>query len=163
MTTSSPEKFKAFPDKWDFDSVMEHVIINYRWIFVLFLLPVSFCYDVYHAVRSIIVFQLNTAPTKHQQKVQNVQAQVKAWKQSGMEKPMCTARPGNTISLVKDWIVVMTETYDVFYLPSLLIISTYLTFLGWQHMSPQNMMYKTRMHGIHINLVDILEIDTIKR
>ncbi len=35
--------------------------------------------------------------------------------------------------------------------------------LGWQTISPQNMVYKNRMHQIRVNLVDILEIDTDKR
>ena len=34
---------------------------------------------------------------------------------------------------------------------------------GWQTISPQNMDYKKRMHQIHINLVDILNIDAHKR
>lgn len=34
---------------------------------------------------------------------------------------------------------------------------------GWQTISPQNMAYKTKMHGIRINLVDILELDEARR
>ena len=44
----------------------------------MFLLPVSLCYDIYHAVRSYVVFQMNTAPTQHLEKVKNVQRQVQA-------------------------------------------------------------------------------------
>jgi hypothetical protein len=33
---------------------------------------------------------------------------------------------------------------------------------GWQTISPQNMNYKKRMHGISVNLVDILEINVDK-
>ena len=83
---------------WTVDSVMEHIIINYRWVFVMFLLPLSLCYDVFYAVRSFIVFKLNSAPKKHLEKVRNVQNQVKAWRESGMTKPMCTARPGKELS-----------------------------------------------------------------
>ena len=118
---------KILPDKWDKDSVVEHIIVNYRWVFVMFLLPLSLCYDIYHYARSFIVFKLNSAPKQHLKKVAKIQAQVRKWRDSGMTKPMCTARP------------------------------------GWQTISPQNMMYKSRMHGIHINLVDILEVDTVNR
>ena len=34
---------------------------------------------------------------------------------------------------------------------------------GWQTISPQNMSYKSKMYPIKVNLVDILEIDTVKR
>jgi len=96
---SSSQRFKALPDKWDMESVTEHIIIHYRWVFVMFLLPVSLCYDIYTAVRSYIVFKLNSAPTKHLQKVKEVQRQVREWKDSGSNQPMCTARPGwQTIS-----------------------------------------------------------------
>ena len=33
---------------------------------------------------------------------------------------------------------------------------------GWQTISPQNMNYKKRMFGVHVNLVDVLEIDPDK-
>ena len=81
---SASPSFKPFPEKWDLDSVTEHVIVHYRWVFVMFLLPVSLCYDVYSAVRSWIVFQMNSAPTKHLQKVKEVQRQVRHWKDSGI-------------------------------------------------------------------------------
>ena len=98
MSGSSPS-FKPFPDKWDMDSITEHVIIHYRWVFVMFLLPVSLCYDIYSALRSYIVFKMNSAPTKHLEKVKEVQRQVRQWKDSGADQPMCTARPGwQTIS-----------------------------------------------------------------
>ena len=82
---------------WNMDSITEYIIINYRWVFVMFLLPVSLCYDIFYAVRSFVIFKLNSAPKKHLEKVRDVQNQVKAWRDSGMEKPMCTARPGNYI------------------------------------------------------------------
>jgi len=95
---SSP-KFKPFPDKWDLDSVTEHVIIHYRWVFVLFLLPLSCLYDLYFYTRSWIVFSLNSAPAKHQEKVQIIQKQIREYQSSGGGVGMCTARPGwQTIS-----------------------------------------------------------------
>ena len=80
--------------KWNLDSITEYIIIHYRWVFVLFLLPVSLCYDMYYAIRCFIIFKLNSAPKNHLEKVRNVQNQIKAWREDGMEKPMCTARPG---------------------------------------------------------------------
>ncbi len=43
--------FKPFPDKWDMETITEHVIVHYRWVFVMFLLPLSLCYDIYMALR----------------------------------------------------------------------------------------------------------------
>ncbi len=79
------------------DAVIEHVMVHYRWVFVLFLLPVSFLYDIYFYLRNAIVFRLSSAPKKHLQKVQRVQAQVRKWRQEGERKPMCTARPGKDL------------------------------------------------------------------
>jgi hypothetical protein len=47
-----------------------------------------------NSCRSYVIFKLNSAPKKHQEKVGRVQAQVRQWKDSGSDKPMCTARPG---------------------------------------------------------------------
>ena len=123
----SGQSFKFFPDKWTQEAITEHIIIHYRWVFVMFLLPVSLCYDIYSAIRSYVVFKLNSAPSKHAEKVRHVQKQVREWKDQGSGRPMCTARP------------------------------------GWQTISPQNMDYKKRMHQIHVNLVDVLDIDANKR
>jgi len=74
---------------------LEYILVNYRWIFVIFfLMPVSLIYDVYMFIRNYYVFQVNSAPHKHQEKVANVQKQVKAWKESGTKERMCTGRPG---------------------------------------------------------------------
>ena len=94
------ENMKHIIQSWNFDSIVEHIIINYRWVFVMFLLPVSFFYDMYFAMRSFIIFKLNSAPQKHLEKVRNIQNQIKEWRDSGMLKPMCTARPGNQIILI---------------------------------------------------------------
>lgn len=77
-----------------FDAFVEHVVVHYRWIFVMFLLPVSFLYDIYFFARNWIVFRMSSAPKKHLEKVRKVQSQVRAWKASGSDRPMCTARPG---------------------------------------------------------------------
>ncbi len=56
---------------------LEHILIHYRWIFVcLFLLPLSVSYDIYIYLRAWIVFKMNSAPHKHDEKVKEVQRQV---------------------------------------------------------------------------------------
>merc|ERR1711953_1126749 len=72
---SSPQ-FKPFPDSWDWDSIVEHIIVHYRFIFVMFLLPVSFLYDIWFYTRNKIVFAMSSAPTKHKEKVLGIQRQV---------------------------------------------------------------------------------------
>lgn len=57
---------------------LEYILIHYRWVFVcLFLLPVSFFYDIWFYFRNWIVFRLNSAPQQHHLKVQHVQKQVR--------------------------------------------------------------------------------------
>lgn len=95
---SSPT-FQPFPDKWDMDSIVEHIIVHYRFIFVMFLLPVSCIYDLWFYTRSKIVFAMSSAPTKHKEKVAEIQKQVRDYQVNGKGKGMCTARPGwQTIS-----------------------------------------------------------------
>ena len=81
------------------DRLIEHVMVHYRWIFVMFLLPVSFLYDIIFYLRNWIVFKLSSAPKKHLQKVQTVQRQVKKWHEEGGTKNMCTARPGMHLNI----------------------------------------------------------------
>lgn len=73
--------------------VLEHILIHYRWVFVILLLPASLVYDVFLYLRTWVVFQLSSAPSKHAAKVQRVADQVKQWKAEGSRVPMCTARP----------------------------------------------------------------------
>ncbi|XP_064604727.1 delta(24)-sterol reductase-like [Liolophura sinensis] len=74
---------------------LEYILMNYRWIFVcLFLLPVSVVYDVWYYLRNYIIFKLSSAPKRHDQKVQDVQRQVRQWRDGGARSYMCTARPG---------------------------------------------------------------------
>ena len=82
----------------DFDGFVEHILVHYRWVFVLFLLPISFVYDIYFYTRNRIVFFLSSAPRRHLEKVQKIQAQVKEWKERHNDKPMCTARPGKYLN-----------------------------------------------------------------
>ncbi|XP_043467652.1 delta(24)-sterol reductase-like [Leptopilina heterotoma] len=76
------------------NSILEYLMVNHRWIFVIFfLLPISFVYEIFNYTRNWIVFRLSTAPTEHGKKVREVQRQVKKWNESGRKQQMCTARP----------------------------------------------------------------------
>lgn len=77
------------------DTFLEYAVINYRWVFVCaFLLPLSVLYEVYFYFRNWVVFRLHTAPGKHDEKVREVQRQVRQWNADGKPGKMCTARPG---------------------------------------------------------------------
>ncbi|XP_006005558.1 delta(24)-sterol reductase [Latimeria chalumnae] len=80
---------------------LEYVIIHQRWIFVcLFLLPLSVIFDIYYYLRAWIVFQMCSAPKLHDQRVKDIQRQVREWKKEGSKTYMCTGRPGwLTVSL----------------------------------------------------------------
>jgi len=56
---------------------LEYVLVNYRWVFVVFfLMPVSLVYDLFFYARNWLIFRMNSAPDKHEEKVQQVQQQV---------------------------------------------------------------------------------------
>jgi len=56
---------------------LEYVLINYRWVLVVFfLMPVSLAYDLFFYARSWLIFRMNSAPDKHDEKVRHVQQQV---------------------------------------------------------------------------------------
>ncbi|XP_076873148.1 delta(24)-sterol reductase [Brachyhypopomus gauderio] len=80
---------------------LEYVIIHQRWIFVcLFLLPLSVMFDVYYYARAWIIFRMCSAPKLHEQRVRDVQRQVREWRKDGGRSHMCTGRPGwLTVSL----------------------------------------------------------------
>eukprot|EP00921_Rhytidocystis_pertsovi_P008969 GHVQ01014524.1.p1 GENE.GHVQ01014524.1~~GHVQ01014524.1.p1 ORF type:complete len:501 (+),score=46.83 GHVQ01014524.1:113-1615(+) len=73
--------------------IVNYIATEHQWLPLLVLIPV-------HAVRSVCAYcrlrlgmLLGIADTRsHHARVENVQAQVKAWKASGSEVPMCTSR-----------------------------------------------------------------------
>ncbi len=75
-------------------SWIEYIIVNYRWVSVMLLLPVSALYDMWYYTRSTIVFWLNSAPGKHAEKVAEIQRQIRQRNDEGDARLMCTARPG---------------------------------------------------------------------
>ena len=88
--------------RWDWDSLVEHVMVHYRWVFVIFLLPISFLFDLWFYTRNKIIFALNSAPTAHTKKVKDVQKQVREYHDSGSRVGMCTARPGKNVCFPSD-------------------------------------------------------------
>ncbi|RQM25304.1 hypothetical protein B5M09_000915 [Aphanomyces astaci] len=133
-------------------SLIAHVLINYRWVFVcFFLLPLSFVYDILYYLRNRVIFYANSAPNKHAERVRAVQEQVGLpscppllrtdfvavqltchalslqvlkWNKDGRKTPMCTARP------------------------------------GWQNISYRRGLYKKTLSNIKINMMDVLKVDT---
>lgn len=107
---------------------LEYIIIHYRWIFVIFfLMPLSVVYDVFFYLRNWLIFRMNSAPEKHDEKVRGVQQQVQKWRANGGRTPMCTARP------------------------------------GWMAVSLRVGIYKNHLQNIDVNLIDILQVDTVRK
>ncbi|TAK64796.1 FAD-binding protein [Methylobacter sp.] len=77
------------------EQIFEYVLTHYRGIFAtIFLLPVSAAYGAYAGVRNWISFRLNSAPAKHDARVEAVIRQIEDWKMQGAEQKLCTARSG---------------------------------------------------------------------
>ena len=75
--------------------LFEHILTHYRGLFAtLFLLPVSALYSAYITTRNLIVFNLSSAPVKHEQRVQKLIRQIEEWKKNGATEKLCTARSG---------------------------------------------------------------------
>ncbi|KAI6661935.1 Delta(24)-sterol reductase [Oopsacas minuta] len=72
----------------------EYVLTHHRGLFVcIFLLPISFIYELYFCLRNRVVIYLHSAPENHLKRVQQVQDSVKKWAVEGRGRRMCTARP----------------------------------------------------------------------
>mmetsp|Transcript_21655 Transcript_21655/g.47202 ORF Transcript_21655/g.47202 Transcript_21655/m.47202 type:complete len:527 (-) Transcript_21655:12-1592(-) len=68
---------------------------EHRGIFVtIFVLPISLVFDVLFRIRAWLVFKFYSAPRLHEQRVRQIQAQLKAWKESGANTRLCTSRGG---------------------------------------------------------------------
>ncbi|CAH0403550.1 unnamed protein product [Chilo suppressalis] len=76
------------------ESLTEYIIVEYRWVVVIFaLLPMSLFWKIWSSLRNYVVFKLNSAPKMHDRKVKHVQKQVKDWLVNGRKTKLCTARP----------------------------------------------------------------------
>lgn len=87
-------------------------IVRQPWLFAIFLLPISFCYDVFWFLRSKVVLFLGSAPKKHKQRVEYVQQQVRDWQRLGNGRKMCTARP-TWMSITPQRITYKDKSYKV--------------------------------------------------
>ncbi len=77
------------------EQIFEHILTHYRGIFAtVFLLPVSVIYGAYSDLRSWITFRLNSAPAKHEARVQAVIRQILDWQKQGAQQKLCSARSG---------------------------------------------------------------------
>ncbi|NNK05972.1 MAG: hypothetical protein HKP50_01545, partial [Myxococcales bacterium] len=65
-------------------------------------LPASFLFERARVTRDVLYARYGASPEKHDERVRRVQEQVRAWKASGSERPMCTARPA--------WLTMSTRT-----------------------------------------------------
>ncbi|XP_023217183.1 delta(24)-sterol reductase-like [Centruroides sculpturatus] len=74
--------------------LLQHLIVNYRWLFVLVLLPISVVYKVFLFVRNWIAFHYRDSKKSHEENVRYVQKQILEWNKSGRKKQLCTNRPG---------------------------------------------------------------------
>ncbi|CAJ0955925.1 unnamed protein product, partial [Mesorhabditis belari] len=78
-----------------FDRFLEWFMYRFRWIFVIpILLPMSFTFNLYYAIRNWLIFNIQSAPKAHDRKVGLIQKQVRDWATGDRKAKMCTARPG---------------------------------------------------------------------
>ncbi len=87
-------------------------IVRIRWLFAIFLLPISFFYDIFWYLRSKWVLFMGSAPLKHQERVDFVQKQVLDWQTLGQGRKMCTARP-TWMSITQQRILYKDHAYRV--------------------------------------------------
>ena len=87
-------------------------IAKQRWLFAIFLLPISFLYDIYWYLRSKWILFMGSAAGKHQEKVDFVQKQVLDWQTFGNGRKMCTARP-TWMSITQQKITYKDNAYQV--------------------------------------------------
>jgi len=79
----------------DSRSLVEYLLTHYRGIFAtVFLLPISAVYSAFTTLRNRIVFLMQSAPAKHDERVAHVISQIKAWQADGCREKLCTARSG---------------------------------------------------------------------
>ncbi len=107
-----------FAQKSNDGGILESLAKNHLWLFAIWIVPLSVLYDVYWYFRTRqvelsvgagcpkgsvrpcnspspfrFVFAFRAPSAKHEDKVRDVQRQVRQWRAEGAKKPMCTARP----------------------------------------------------------------------
>ena len=95
-----------------FAMYLANFIVHNRWLFAIFLLPISFFYDMYWYLRSKWVLFCGSAPGKHKERVEFVQKQVLDWQVYGNGRKMCTARP-SWMSISQQIVTYKDKSYRV--------------------------------------------------
>lgn len=68
---------------------------DYRgWFVIFFVLPFSLLFDVFFSLRARVIMAFFSAPELHEQRVADIQKQVRAWKEKNDGTKLCTARGG---------------------------------------------------------------------
>lgn len=80
--------------RWLWSYFVYFMEVHRGWFVLFFVLPFSILFDIFFAVRSTLIQKFYNAPELHEKRVQNVCAQIKAWKASGSGKQLCSARGG---------------------------------------------------------------------
>jgi len=74
-------------------NALEYILTHYRGQFATtFLLPVSVAYNTWFYLRNKIVFRLKSAPTRHDERVNHIIAQIDDWKAHGAREPLAGSR-----------------------------------------------------------------------
>lgn len=63
------------------ETFLEYLVVEYRWVIVILaLLPMSAAWKLWSIIRNYVVFKMNSAPKMHDDKVKEVQRQVRFFK-----------------------------------------------------------------------------------
>lgn len=163
---------------------IEYILIHYRWVFVcFFLLPLSVLYDSYFYLRSRLIFALNTAPEKHDERVKHVQEQVRilVLKETSMLSfiPSFTSFGDKTSRTWKSNLAQVAVALSFSEFTHALCDHCKVVFLfqirrwnasgrpskmctarpGWQNISFRQGKYKKSLTNIEVNMMDILSVD----
>ncbi|ORX89423.1 FAD-binding domain-containing protein, partial [Basidiobolus meristosporus CBS 931.73] len=76
-----------------YEPITDFLTKNRGFFILCFALPLSFLFDGYFRLRNWYVRKFLSTPYLHDQRVREVQEQVRRWNRNGRKKPMCTARP----------------------------------------------------------------------
>lgn len=66
------------------------------WFVIFFVLPFSLLFDVYFSIRAKLVLYLYSAPELHEQRVKDIQRQIRSFNENntGKKRKLCTSRGG---------------------------------------------------------------------
>uniref|UniRef100_A0A7S1B9R5 Delta(24)-sterol reductase n=1 Tax=Corethron hystrix TaxID=216773 RepID=A0A7S1B9R5_9STRA len=77
-----------------YDVVTDFITEHRGWFVIFFVLPLSLLFDIFFAIRGMIVMKFYSAPQLHEERVKDIQSQIKAWNECGAKTKLCTARGG---------------------------------------------------------------------